>query len=202
MRGSARRCLCRQDRWSRLRLSFRFNHSLDVVQVYLSRVLARMIRMKSSAWLIETRRSRLDTICYAAQSSYEKVILWCRELGRRPSSHSSQKCRCRSAGTIEPSPPPAIVFPIRPHRLKLGTTGTISRAQFRDFTLKVPDSGQDIPGISVFNAQRVLVENVDVQDSNGQALYSYMSKDVTLIAGVRLTQRACRRALLWHRKEK
>jgi hypothetical protein len=56
----------------------------------------------------------------------------------------------------------------------------VEGAQFRNFTVVVPDSGQGAPGISVFAAQHTLIENVTVQDRNGQALYSYLSQDLTV----------------------
>ncbi len=52
--------------------------------------------------------------------------------------------------------------------------------QFRNFTIIVPDSGQGAPGISVFAAQHTLIENVTVQDPDGQPLYSYLAKDLTI----------------------
>jgi len=56
----------------------------------------------------------------------------------------------------------------------------VSGIQFRDFTLIVPDVGEDIAGISVFAAVDTLIENVFVRDENGQPLYSYMSKGLTI----------------------
>jgi hypothetical protein len=56
----------------------------------------------------------------------------------------------------------------------------IEGTQFRDFSLVVPDSGQDAPGISVFAAKDTVVENISVQDADGQALYSYLSKGLTI----------------------
>jgi hypothetical protein len=44
----------------------------------------------------------------------------------------------------------------------------------------VPDSGQGVPGISVFAARHTLIDNVTVQDPNGQPLYSYLAKDLTI----------------------
>ncbi len=51
--------------------------------------------------------------------------------------------------------------------------------QLRNFTLKVPSTGQNMGGISIYTAQHVVVENLDVEDDNGQALYSFQSQDVT-----------------------
>jgi hypothetical protein len=56
----------------------------------------------------------------------------------------------------------------------------IEGIQFRNFTLVVPDSGQGAPGISVFGTKHTLIQDVAVQDTNGQALYSYMAKDLTI----------------------
>ena len=56
----------------------------------------------------------------------------------------------------------------------------VEGAQFRNFTVVVPDSGQGAPGISVFAAQHTLIDKVTVQDRNGQALYSYLSQDLTV----------------------
>jgi hypothetical protein len=56
----------------------------------------------------------------------------------------------------------------------------IEGVQFRNFTILVPDSGQNAPGISVFAAQRTLIEGVTAQDANGQALYSYLAKDLMI----------------------
>ncbi len=57
----------------------------------------------------------------------------------------------------------------------------IENVQFRDFTLEVPDAGESAPGISVFAARSVVVDHVNVTDDNGQAFYSYQSKDVTFV---------------------
>jgi hypothetical protein len=48
--------------------------------------------------------------------------------------------------------------------------------QFRDFTVRVPDSGANAPGISIFATMNAVIDNVEVNDSNGQPLYSYLSK--------------------------
>jgi hypothetical protein len=55
---------------------------------------------------------------------------------------------------------------------------SVHNVQFRNFTLKVPNSGEDMAGISVYTAQHVIVENLNVQDDNGQALYTFQSQDV------------------------
>jgi hypothetical protein len=56
----------------------------------------------------------------------------------------------------------------------------VEGVQFRNFTVIVPDSGEGAPGISVFAAKRTLIDSVTVQDSNGQPLYSYLAKDLTI----------------------
>lgn len=55
----------------------------------------------------------------------------------------------------------------------------VHNVQLRDFTLKVPNSGINMGGISIYTAQHVVVENLNVEDDNGQALYSFQSQDVT-----------------------
>lgn len=55
----------------------------------------------------------------------------------------------------------------------------VQNVQFRNFSLMVPDAGQNMAGLSIFNAQHVVVEDVAVKNENGQALYSYISQDVT-----------------------
>ena len=70
-----------------------------------------------------------------------------------------------------------------PHHSGLGfyrSPQVIEGTQFRDFSLVVPDSGQGAAGISVFAGKHTLIDNVKVQDANGQALYSYMAKDLTV----------------------
>jgi len=52
--------------------------------------------------------------------------------------------------------------------------------QFRNLTIVVPDSGQGAPGISVFAALNTRIENVTIEDPDGQALYSYLSKGLTI----------------------
>jgi hypothetical protein len=56
----------------------------------------------------------------------------------------------------------------------------VSDVEFRNFTLLVPDSGTGAPGISVFGSQNVTIDDVSVQDENGQALYSYIAQGVTI----------------------
>ncbi len=56
----------------------------------------------------------------------------------------------------------------------------VGGVQFRDFTVLVPDSGFDAPGISVFAAQNTVIHNVEVHDANGQPLYSYLSQGLTV----------------------
>jgi hypothetical protein len=52
--------------------------------------------------------------------------------------------------------------------------------QFRNLDIVVPDSGQNAPGISVFAALHTSIENVNVHDFNGQALYCYLSKGLVI----------------------
>jgi hypothetical protein len=52
--------------------------------------------------------------------------------------------------------------------------------EFRNFSIIVPDSGEGAPGISVFAARHTLIDNINVQDPHGQALYSYLAKDLTI----------------------
>jgi hypothetical protein len=56
----------------------------------------------------------------------------------------------------------------------------VEGVQFRDFTVLVPDSGFDAPGISVFAARNTVIDNVEVQDPDGQPLYSYLSQGLTV----------------------
>lgn len=56
----------------------------------------------------------------------------------------------------------------------------VNDVQFRNFSLFVPDSGIGMGAISVFGSQNVMVDNVSVQNMNGQALYSYMAKGLTV----------------------
>jgi Pectate lyase superfamily protein len=56
----------------------------------------------------------------------------------------------------------------------------IENVEFRDFSVLVPDSGAGAPGISVFAAKDTIIYNVEVQDENGQALYSYISKGLRI----------------------
>jgi hypothetical protein len=56
----------------------------------------------------------------------------------------------------------------------------VEGVQFRDLTIVVPDSGADAPGISVFAAKDTVVDNVEVQDPDGQPLYSYLSQGLTV----------------------
>jgi hypothetical protein len=56
----------------------------------------------------------------------------------------------------------------------------VEGVQFRDFTVLVPDSGFDAPGISVFAAQNTVIDHVEVQDPDGQPLYSYLSHGLTV----------------------
>lgn len=55
----------------------------------------------------------------------------------------------------------------------------VQNVQLRDFTLYVPNAGRNMSAISVYTARHVLVENLNVRDDNGQALYSFQSQDVT-----------------------
>jgi hypothetical protein len=58
----------------------------------------------------------------------------------------------------------------------------VENLEFRDFAISVPDAGDpkaSAPGISLFLALHAIVDHVQVNDYNGQALYSYLSKDVT-----------------------
>jgi hypothetical protein len=57
---------------------------------------------------------------------------------------------------------------------------SVEGVQFRDFTVLVPDSGFDAPGISVFAAQNTVIDHVEVQDPDGQPLYSYLSQGLTV----------------------
>src|SRR5580700_443789 len=57
---------------------------------------------------------------------------------------------------------------------------SVEGVQFRDFTVVVPDSGFDAPGISVFAAQNTVIDHVEVWDSDGQPLYSYLSQGLTV----------------------
>jgi len=56
----------------------------------------------------------------------------------------------------------------------------VEGVEFRDFTVLVPDSGFDAPGISVFAAQNTVIDNVEVEDPDGQPLYSYLSQGLTV----------------------
>lgn len=60
----------------------------------------------------------------------------------------------------------------------------IEDVQFRNFTLLVPDPGDNAPGISAFAAMNTVIEGVSVRDDNGQALYSYMAKGLTVTNSV------------------
>lgn len=67
----------------------------------------------------------------------------------------------------------------------LGFLKAVNWAQnvtFSNFNLNVvnSDPNNGIPGISVFAAQHVQINNVNVTDQNGQALYSYLSQDLRL----------------------
>jgi hypothetical protein len=58
----------------------------------------------------------------------------------------------------------------------------VENLEFRNFAISVPDTGDpkaSAGGISLFMALHVLVDHVQVNDYNAQALYSYLSKDVT-----------------------
>jgi len=59
----------------------------------------------------------------------------------------------------------------------------VEGTQFRDFSIRVPQGGLGsfAPGISIFAALHTLVDNVIVDDYVAQPLYSYLSKDVTII---------------------
>ena len=52
----------------------------------------------------------------------------------------------------------------------------VEGVQFRDLKIIVPDSGFDAPGISVFAAKDTLIDHVEVNDPDGQPLYSYLSQ--------------------------
>jgi hypothetical protein len=56
----------------------------------------------------------------------------------------------------------------------------VEGVQFRDLTIVVPDSGFDTPGISVAVAKDTVIDHVEVQDPDGQPLYSYLSKGLTV----------------------
>jgi hypothetical protein len=56
----------------------------------------------------------------------------------------------------------------------------VEGVQFRDFTVIVPDSGEGAPGISVFAAKGTLIDGVIAQARNGQPLYSYLAKELTI----------------------
>jgi hypothetical protein len=56
----------------------------------------------------------------------------------------------------------------------------VEGVQFRNFTVIVPDSGEAAPCISVFAAKGTLIDGVIAQDRNGQPLYSYLAKDLTI----------------------
>lgn len=55
----------------------------------------------------------------------------------------------------------------------------VQHVKLLDFKLIVPDSGVNMSAISIYTARDALVENLDVQNENGQALYSFQSQDVT-----------------------
>jgi hypothetical protein len=56
----------------------------------------------------------------------------------------------------------------------------VEGVQFRDLTIVVPDCGFDTPGIAVAVAKDTVIDNVEVQDPDGQPLYSYPSKGLTV----------------------
>jgi len=92
-----------------------------------------------------------------------------------------------SGNTVEVEAPFRTAFPDArewdPNHSGLGffkVPKLVEGVQFRNLTIVVPDSGQGAPGICVFAAQHTLVENITVQDPDGQALYSYLAKDVTV----------------------
>ena len=62
------------------------------------------------------------------------------------------------------------------------TVNVARNVSFRNFDLEVvnSDSSISVPGISAFAAQQVTVDHVNVTDTYGQALYSYLSQDVHL----------------------
>jgi Right handed beta helix region len=58
----------------------------------------------------------------------------------------------------------------------------VQNLQFRNFAISVPDTGDpkaSAGGLSLFMALHVIVDHVQVNDYNAQALYTYLSKDVT-----------------------
>jgi hypothetical protein len=56
----------------------------------------------------------------------------------------------------------------------------VQGVEFRNIRIIVPDSGSDVPGISVFAAMNTRIDNVIVEDSDGQPLYSYLSSGLTI----------------------
>jgi hypothetical protein len=56
----------------------------------------------------------------------------------------------------------------------------VEGVQFRDLTIVGPDSGFGAPGISVFAAKDTVIDHVEVQDADGQPLYSYLSQGLTV----------------------
>lgn len=58
----------------------------------------------------------------------------------------------------------------------------VQNLEFRNFAISVPDTGDpeaSAGGLSLFMAMHVTVDHVQVNDYNAQALYTYLSKDVT-----------------------
>jgi hypothetical protein len=76
-----------------------------------------------------------------------------------------------------------------PGRSGLGfqrVTTLVQNVEFRDFTIDVPDAGPNTAavGISVFAALHTTIDNVNVDSFNAQPLYSYLSKDLTILNSV------------------
>ena len=56
----------------------------------------------------------------------------------------------------------------------------VEGVQFRNFSVIVPDCGEGTPAISVFAAKGTLIDGVIAQADNGQPLYSYLAKELTI----------------------
>ncbi len=92
-----------------------------------------------------------------------------------------------SENTVVVRSPFRIAFPNErpwdPHHSGLGfyvLPRLVEGIQFRDFKVVVPDNGKNTPGISLFATKDSLIDNVEVESPNGQPLYSYLSKGLTL----------------------
>lgn len=58
----------------------------------------------------------------------------------------------------------------------------IENTELRDFSISVPEAeaGSGAAGISIFNAMHTTIDHVIANDYNGQPLYSYLAKDLTI----------------------